>query len=66
MVALGVELRITPELKHVWTQTLAQLSGAGRRVFMASVIKGLVEVVPGKLRSPWAGIARRYAKGCTN
>src|ERR1035438_2952793 len=41
MIALGMELKITPELKRVWEQTLAQLSGAGRRVFMASVIKGL-------------------------
>ena len=36
-----MELKITPELKRVWTQTLAQLSGAARRVFMASVVKGL-------------------------
>ena len=36
-----MELKITPELKRVWAQTLAKLSGAGRRVFMASVIKGL-------------------------
>ena len=41
MVVLGMELIITPELKRVWAQTLAQLSGAARRVFMASVIKGL-------------------------
>jgi hypothetical protein len=41
MIALGMELKITPELKHVWEQTLAQLSGASRRVFMASVVKGL-------------------------
>ena len=38
---MGVELTITPELKRIWTQTLAQLSGASRRVFMASVLKGL-------------------------
>lgn len=36
-----MELTITPELKRVWAKTLAQLSGAARRVFMASVIKGL-------------------------
>ena len=36
-----MELKITPELKRVWTQTLAQLNGAARRVFMASVVKGL-------------------------
>ena len=36
-----MELIITPELKDVWAQTLAQLSGAGRRVFMASVVKGM-------------------------
>jgi hypothetical protein len=32
---------ITPELKHVWEQTLVQLSGAAKRLFMASVVKGL-------------------------
>jgi hypothetical protein len=36
-----MELKITPELKRVWAQTLAQLSGGGRRVFMASVVRGL-------------------------
>src|ERR1700691_5221429 len=36
-----MELEITPELKSVWEQTLAQLSGASRRVFMASVVKAL-------------------------
>jgi hypothetical protein len=36
-----MELQITVELKTVWTQTLAQLSGAARRMFMASVVKGL-------------------------
>jgi hypothetical protein len=36
-----MELRITPELKRVWEQTLGQLTGASRRVFMASVVKGL-------------------------
>ena len=36
-----MELNITPELKRVWAETLAQLRGASRRVFMASVIKGL-------------------------
>jgi hypothetical protein len=36
-----MELEITPELKRVWKQTLAQLNGAGRRVFMASVVTGL-------------------------
>src|ERR1017187_3145538 len=41
MVVLGMELRITPELKRVWARTLAQLSGASRRVFMASVVKAL-------------------------
>ena len=41
MIALDMELKITPELKAVWEQTLAQLSGAVRRVFMASVVKGL-------------------------
>lgn len=32
---------MTPELKRVWEQTLAQLSGPARRLFMASVVKGL-------------------------
>jgi hypothetical protein len=41
MLALGMELNVTPELKAVWEQTLAQLRGAARRVFMASVVKGL-------------------------
>ena len=41
MISLGMDLKITPELKRVWEQTLAQLDGAGRRIFMASVIKGL-------------------------
>lgn len=41
MVVLGMELKITPELKRVWEQTLAQLNGASRRVFMASVVKAL-------------------------
>src|SRR5258706_14459009 len=41
MISLAMELKITSELKRVWEQTLTQLSGAGRRVFMASVIKGL-------------------------
>ncbi len=36
-----MELKITAELKTVWKQTLAQLSGAARRMFMASVVKGL-------------------------
>jgi hypothetical protein len=36
-----MELQITDELKTVWKQTLAQLSGAARRLFMASVVKGL-------------------------
>jgi hypothetical protein len=36
-----MELRITPELKRVWKQTLGQLTGASRRVFMASVVRGL-------------------------
>ena len=36
-----MDLKITSELKRVWEQTLAQLNRAGRRVFMASVIKGL-------------------------
>lgn len=36
-----MELNITPELKAVWERTLAQLSGAARRMFMASVVKGL-------------------------
>ena len=36
-----MQLIITTELKDVWAQTLAQLSGAGRRVFIASVIKGM-------------------------
>ncbi|MSV29181.1 MAG: hypothetical protein EXQ52_10640 [Bryobacterales bacterium] len=27
VIALGMELRITPELKRVWAQTLAQLRG---------------------------------------
>ena len=41
MITLSMELKVTPELKRVWEQTLSQLRGAGRRVFMASVIKGL-------------------------
>ena len=36
-----MELKITADLKTVWQQTLAQLSGAARRMFMASVVKGL-------------------------
>ena len=36
-----MELTITAELKAVWKETLAQLSGAARRMFMASVVKGL-------------------------
>jgi hypothetical protein len=36
-----MELHITVELKTIWQQTLAQLSGAARRLFMASVVKGL-------------------------
>src|ERR1035441_6163440 len=36
-----MELKVTAELKTVWKQTLAQLSGAARRMFMASVVKGL-------------------------
>ena len=36
-----MELKITVELKTVWQQTLAQLSGAARRLFMASVVQGL-------------------------
>jgi hypothetical protein len=36
-----MELKVTAELRTVWKQTLAQLSGAARRMFMASVVKGL-------------------------
>src|ERR1035437_6815445 len=36
-----MELKVTAELKTVWKHTLAQLSGAARRMFMASVVKGL-------------------------
>jgi Rhodopirellula transposase DDE domain len=36
-----MELTITPEVKRVWADTLGQLRGASRRVFMASVVKGL-------------------------
>ena len=36
-----MELEVTAELGTVWKQTLAQLSGAARRMFMASVVKGL-------------------------
>ena len=36
-----MELQVTAELRTVWKQTLAQLSGAARRMFMASVVKGL-------------------------
>src|SRR5512137_271168 len=36
-----MELKVTAELSAVWKQTLAQLSGAARRMFMASVVKGL-------------------------
>lgn len=36
-----MELEITPELKQTWKQTLAQLNGAARRLFMASVVKAL-------------------------
>src|ERR1039457_6237770 len=41
MLILGMELKITAELRAVWKQTLAQLSGSARRMFMASVVKGL-------------------------
>src|ERR1017187_9276883 len=41
VLSLGMELKVTAELKTVWKQTLAQLSGAARRMFMASVVKGL-------------------------
>jgi hypothetical protein len=30
-----MELKVTAELRTVWKQTLAQLSGAARRMFMA-------------------------------
>ena len=36
-----MDLKVTAELRTVWKQTLAQLSGAARRMFMASVVKGL-------------------------
>ena len=36
-----MELQVTAELRTVWKQTLAQLSGTARRMFMASVVKGL-------------------------
>jgi hypothetical protein len=36
-----MDLRITPEFKRVLQQTLSQLSGASRRVFMASVVKAM-------------------------
>jgi len=36
-----MDLNITSETKSVWRQTLSQLSGQARRIFMASVVKGL-------------------------
>jgi hypothetical protein len=36
-----MELKVTAELRRVWEETLQQLSGGSRRVFMASVVKGL-------------------------
>jgi hypothetical protein len=36
-----VELKITAELETVWQQTLARLSGAARRMSMASVVEDL-------------------------
>ena len=41
VLSLGMELKVTAELRTVWKQTLAQLSGTSRRMFMASVVKGL-------------------------
>src|ERR1039457_1250208 len=35
-----MELKVTAELKTVWKQPLAQLNGAARRMFLASVVKG--------------------------
>jgi hypothetical protein len=36
-----MDIKITPQLKQVWNETLAQLSGAARRLFMASVVQSL-------------------------
>ena len=36
-----MDLKITSENKAIWKQTLCQLSGQARRIFMASVVKGL-------------------------
>lgn len=45
-----MELKITPETKEIWKQTLSQLSGQARRIFMASVVKGL-----GRGGAAWTG-----------
>jgi hypothetical protein len=36
-----MDLKITPKNRNVWEQSLAQLSGQARRLFMASVVEGL-------------------------
>jgi Rhodopirellula transposase DDE domain len=36
-----MDLKITSESKEIWRQTLSQLTGQARRIFMASVVKGL-------------------------
>jgi hypothetical protein len=36
-----MKLNITPETRKIWEQTLAQLNGQARRLFMASVVEGL-------------------------
>lgn len=36
-----MKLSITPETRLVWKQTLDQLGGQARRLFMASVVKGM-------------------------
>lgn len=36
-----MEINITPETRQVWQNTLNQISGADRRLFMASVVKGM-------------------------
>lgn len=36
-----MEITITPEIREIWQQTLDQLSGQARRLFMASVVTGM-------------------------
>ena len=36
-----MQFSITPEIKRIWQETLDQLGGQARRLFMASVVKGM-------------------------